>query len=164
MPDPKQREADIRQEPLGGLADREGQKLHHRRTKTYAGLPDHEELVDKGDQDHEAHPDDPGPDGADRHRGVVVRVDHGADLGVRAVAREEGDLDLGLADGAGVLVWIVKVLAVFDEFFQALQGSGWEVGVGPVGVNQLLGELCQVNVSERAPGWASSMCVLSHLL
>lgn len=120
MPDTKEREAHIRQEPLGGLADRESQQLDDGRTEGYAGLADHKELVDEGDQDDEAHTDNPGPDGADWHRGVVVRVDHGPDLGVRAVAREQRDLDFGLADGARVLIWLVKVLAIVDEFFEVL--------------------------------------------
>lgn len=117
VPHTKEREPNIWQEPLRSLADREGQQLDDGRAKGYARLADHEQLVHKGDQDDEGHPNDPSPDGAHGHGWVVVRVDDGPDLGVGAVAREQGDFDLDLADGTGVLVGIVKVLAVVDKFF-----------------------------------------------
>lgn len=86
--DTKEREANIRQEPLGGLANREGQELDDSGTERYARLTDHEELVDEGDEDDEAHPYDPSPDGTDGHRWIIVRIDDGSNLGVGAVARE----------------------------------------------------------------------------
>lgn len=121
--DTKEREANIRQEPLCGLADREGQKLDDGRAEGDAGLAHHKQLIDESDQDDEAHPNDPDPDGAHGQGRVVVRIDDGSDLGIGAVGREQRDLDLGLADGAGVLGWLFKVLAVVDELLEMLQGS-----------------------------------------
>lgn len=85
---PEEREADIWQEPFRGLANRKRQQLDDGRTQGYARLADHEELVDEGNQDNEAHSDDPCPDGAYRHRTVIMRIDDGPNLGIGAVARE----------------------------------------------------------------------------
>lgn len=137
----KERKPNIRQEPLGGLANGEGQELDDRGPEGDARLADHEQLVDEGDEDHEAQADDPHPNGAHGHRWIIVRVDDGSDLGVRAVAREEGDLDLCLENGTGVLIWLLKVVCVADEIFEMFQGGWRKVRVGSVGVNQLLGEL-----------------------
>lgn len=123
VPDTKEREANIRQEPLGGLADREGQQLDDGRAEGYARLADHEQLVDEGDKDDEAHSDDPCPDSTHGHGRVIMRIDDGSDLGVWTVAREQGDLDLGLVDGTGVVFWLLKVLSIVYELFQMLQGS-----------------------------------------
>lgn len=46
--DTKEREPDIWQEPLRGLANRKGQQLDDGRTQGYARLADHEELIDEG--------------------------------------------------------------------------------------------------------------------
>lgn len=86
--DPKEREADIRQEPLRGLANRKGQQLDDGRTQRYARLADHEQLVDEGNKNNKAHSDDPCPDRAHRHRRVIMRINDGPNLGIGAVARE----------------------------------------------------------------------------
>lgn len=121
--DTEEREANIRQEPLCGLADWEGQQLDDCRAEGDAGLAHHEQLIDEGDQDYKSHPNDPDPDGAHGQGGVIVRIDDGSDLGIGAVRREQGDLDLGLAYGTGMLAWLLKVLAVADELLEMLQGS-----------------------------------------
>lgn len=88
MSDPKEREPDIWQEPLRGLANRKGQQLNDGRAQGYARLADHEQLVDEGNQNDKAHSDDPCPNSAYRHRRVIVRIDDGPNLGIGAVARE----------------------------------------------------------------------------
>lgn len=65
--DTKKGEANIRQKFLGGLAHRKGQQLDNRRAQEDAGLADHKKLVDEGDQDDEAHSNEPGSDGAHGH-------------------------------------------------------------------------------------------------
>lgn len=86
--DPKEGDADIWQEPLRGLANWKGQQLDDGRTQCYAGLADHEQLVDERNQNNEAHPDNPCPNGAYRHRRVIMGIDDGPNLGIGAVACE----------------------------------------------------------------------------
>lgn len=86
--DSEKREADVWQEPLCGLANGKGQQLDDGRAQRYARLADHEQLVDKGDQNNEAHPDYPCPDCAHGHGRVIMRVDDGPNLSIGAVARE----------------------------------------------------------------------------
>lgn len=116
--DTEQREANIRQEFLGGLADGEGQELDDSGAEGYARLTDHEQLIDECHEDDEAHPNDPSPDGTNGHRWIIVRIDDGSNLGVGAVAREQSDFDLGLANGASVLIWLLEMVRIADELFE----------------------------------------------
>lgn len=52
-----------------------------------------------------------------------MRIDNGSHLSIRAIACKQGDLDLGLVNNTGMLVWIFEVLAVVEELLQVLQGS-----------------------------------------
>lgn len=139
--DPKECEPNIWQEPLRGLANRKGQQLDDGRAQGYARLADHEQLVDEGNQDNEAHSDDPCPNGAHGHGRVIMRIDDGPNLSIGAVARKQGDLDLGLTDGTGVLAWLIEMRAVVNKVLEMLKCRRWEVGVGSMGIYQLFGEL-----------------------
>ena len=81
-----------------------------------------------------------------------MRVDDGADLGVRAVGGEQRDLDLGLGDFAGVGVWVGEDVVVGEECFEALEGAGGEVWVEVVLGDKSFGGLgCVLGVYED--GW-----------
>lgn len=129
MPNSKQSEPNIRQEPFRRLADWIRQQLHDLGPQRDRRLAHAEELVDEGDEHHEREPDDPGADRRDGQAGVIVRVDDGADLGVGTVGGEQRDLDLSLGDLAGVGVWVGQDIVIGEEGFEAFEGAGGEVWV-----------------------------------
>lgn len=101
--------------PLPSLAQRERQQLRNIGADEDGGQADAEELIDKGQEDREEHADCPGAHGRARGGRVVLVVDDGADLGVRAVVGDEGGLELHLRDERLVLLWVGEDVVIFEE-------------------------------------------------
>lgn len=129
---PQDLELPGRHPPLPRLAQRECKQLRNIRADEDSGQANTEELVDKGQEHGEQHPDGPRAHGRARRGRVVLVVDDGADLGVGAVVGDERSLKLHLCDERLVLLRVGEDVVVLEEGLDPLQDDVREVGVALV--------------------------------
>lgn len=89
MSDPEQSDADIWKPFLRGFAHRVREQLDNFGTKTDRRLAYTEELVDEGNEHNKEEANDPCTDRAHGEGRVIMWIDNGSHLSVRAVGRQE---------------------------------------------------------------------------
>lgn len=141
-----------RHPPLPRLTQREREQLRNIRTDEDSGQANTEELVDKGQENGEQHPDGPRSHRRAWRGRVVLVVDDGADLGVGAVIGNKGGLKLHLCDKRLMLLQVGENVVVIEEGLDPLQDDVREVGVAlvdPKHVGHQLGYCVSIQMKPR---------------
>ncbi len=113
--DAPQRETYVRQELLAGLAKRVGKQLCYVGLDSDGWLTYGEQLVDEGEDDNKTYTNEPSPDGAAWYSVIVMIINHGTDLGVRAVHCDQGRLKLHFFYEDGILLRVLSNLIIAFE-------------------------------------------------